>query len=188
MSSVDNDRSQSSVWVWCDLEMTGLEPSEDKILEVSCILTTSDLREYTATPFSEVVYQPDSVLNAMSEWCIEHHGNSGLTEACQKSKKSLSEIEAMLIAYIQEHTLPTDILYLAGNSIHMDRAFIKQYMKGLDSLLHYRMIDVTSIGIVCESMGIPRYEKEAPHRALDDIRLSIAELKHYQSGLVASNE
>lgn len=188
MSSVEHDKSQSSVWVWCDLEMTGLEPLEDEILEVSCILTTSDLREYTTTPFSEVVHQPDAVLHNMSEWCIEHHGNSGLTEACRQSKKPLSEIETQLISYIQEHTLPTDMLYLAGNSIHMDRAFIKQHMKGLDSLLHYRMIDVTSIGIMCEAMGISRYEKEAPHRALDDIRLSIAELKHYQSSLVVSNE
>lgn len=174
---------QAEVWVWLDLEMTGLEPKEDKILEASCILTTKHLREYTTVPFSEVISQPENVLTSMSEWCIEHHGESGLTQACLNSKKDLSIVENELIAYIQEHTLPTDTLYLAGNSIHMDRAFIKEHMKGLDSLLHYRMIDVTSIGIVCSTMGIEPFEKEAPHRALDDIRLSIAELKHYLAGL-----
>ena len=178
---MSNVVQQAEVWVWLDLEMTGLEPRNDKILEASCILTTKHLREYTTVPFSEVVSQPDSVLESMSEWCIEHHGDSGLTDACRQSRKDISAVENALIAYIQEHTLPTDTLYLAGNSIHMDRAFIKEHMTGLDSLLHYRMIDVTSIGIVCSTMGIEPYAKDAPHRALDDIRLSIAELSYYLS-------
>ena len=169
----------NAIWVWLDLEMTGLDVKQDKILEVSCILTTPELHGYTNESFSMVVHQNLDVLEAMSDWCIEQHGNSGLTQSCLDSDVSLEMVEGQIIRHIQSHTLPTDSLFLAGNSIHTDRSFIKEHMKGFESMLHYRMIDVTSVAMVCGSMGVSLYKKESPHRALDDIKMSIEELKHY---------
>ena len=169
----------NAIWVWLDLEMTGLDIKQDKILEVSCILTTPELHGYTNESFSMVVHQNLDVLETMSHWCVEQHGKSGLTQACLDSDVSLEMVEGQLVNYIHAHTLPTDNLFLAGNSIHTDRGFIKEHMKGFESMLHYRMIDVTSVAMVCESMGVSLYKKEAPHRALDDIQMSIEELKYY---------
>lgn len=169
------------VWVWLDLEMTGLDPQLDQILEVSCILTQPNLIQIGAKPFSEVVHHDNAVLENMSEWCIEHHGESGLTQSVRDSQLTLSEVERQLVQYVNEYTLEEDVLYLAGNSIHTDRQFIKNDMKGFDSLLHYRMIDVTSVGLVAESIGIEPYSKDVPHRALEDIIGSINELKYYIS-------
>ncbi|MCP8351775.1 oligoribonuclease [Candidatus Synchoanobacter obligatus] len=173
----------NEVWVWLDLEMTGLNVEVDQILEVSCILTTTDLSVYSGVAFSEVVHYGEDVLEGMSDWCIEHHGNSGLSQAVRESHKSLAEVEKKLIEYIQSQTLPTNVLYLAGNSIHTDRAFVKRYMPGLESILHYRMLDVTAIAMFAYSMGIPAFEKRSSHRALDDIKDSIQELRHYKDRL-----
>lgn len=177
----------NSVWVWLDLEMTGLDVKQDKILEVSCILTTPELHEYTSESFSMVVQQSQEVLDTMSDWCIKQHGESGLTQACLESDLSLEMIEKRLVTFVQAYTLPTDTLFLAGNSIHTDRGFIKEYMTGFESMLHYRMVDVTSVAMVCESMGITQYTKESSHRALDDIRMSIEELRYYVKKLNGNN-
>jgi oligoribonuclease len=173
----------NSVWVWLDLEMTGLDIKTDQILEVSCILTTPALHEFTSKSFSYVVHYDDNVLESMSEWCVTHHAESGLTQAVRESVHSLDSVEKDLIKYIQDHTLPTDMLYLSGNSIHTDRTFVKQYMKRLESVLHYRMVDVTAIAMFCETLGIDRFKKETTHRALDDILGSIAELRYYKAQL-----
>lgn len=173
----------SAIWVWLDLEMTGLDPDEDQILEVSCVLTTPDLIQIGSESFSEVAHYSDDVLNNMSEWCIEHHGLSGLTKDVQLSSKSLAEIEMDLVAFLDQYVMEGDLCYLAGNSIHMDRLFIKKHMQIFERMLHYQMIDVTSIAIFLATLGKERYQKDSSHRALDDIRDSINELKHLKEQL-----
>lgn len=177
----------TAVWVWLDLEMTGLDVNSDQILEVSCILTTPSLREFTTQHYTEVVYYDDSVLDNMSEWCIEHHALSGLTQAVKDSKQDLVAVEKGLLSFIHDHTMPTDTLFLAGSSIHADRTFIKRYLLGFESTLHYRMVDVTAIRMFCETLGIKPYEKVSSHRALDDIRDSIDELRYYKSAIENQN-
>lgn len=177
---------QDSLWLWCDLEMTGLS-EDDTILEVGAIITTPELQVITAKPFHKVIHHSKNELDQMSEWCIENHQLSGLTDAVLESKDSLSSVEQDLITFIRDNSLETDVIYLAGNSIHTDRAFIKKYMPGVESMLHYRMVDVTSIGMFLETLGIKRYEKASTHRACDDIVESIEELKYYTSKIPHDN-
>lgn len=173
----------SSLWLWCDLEMTGLSQEEDTILEVCCVITTPDLTIITPKPFHKVVSHKRIVLESMSEWCIENHQKSGLTTDVLKSDEDLPTVEKAFVEFIRDHSMDTDTLYLAGNSIHTDRAFIRRLMPAVESLLHYRMVDVTAIGIFLSTLGIEGYEKASSHRACDDIIESIEELKHYKSKL-----
>jgi oligoribonuclease len=165
--------------LWVDLEMTGLDPSKDKILEVAAIVTDWDFNELGS--YDAVINQPDSVLDAMDEWCTTQHGASGLTERVKNSRLSEIEAEAQLIEFTKKHcgeAENTKIL-LCGNSIHMDRRFLEQQWKQFDSLLHYRMLDVSAWKVVFEGKYKKRFAKPEEHRALADIRGSIQELKYY---------
>jgi len=174
---------KNSLWVWCDLEMTGLDVETDTILEVCCVITTPELNILTPKPFHKVIYHNKMALDQMSEWCIENHQLSGLTDDVLMSQDDLTTVEKLFIDFLQEHTLESDMLYLAGNSIHTDRAYIKRLMPGLESLLHYRMIDVTAIAMFLETIGMKKFDKASSHRACDDIIESINELKYYKKQL-----
>lgn len=163
--------------LWVDLEMTGLDPSKDKILEVAAVVTDWDFREIAS--YDAVIKQPDSVLDAMNEWCVDQHGVSGLTERVRESSLSEQEAEAQLIAFTKEHCGTDAMVLLCGNSIHMDRRFIEQQWKDFDQLLHYRMLDVSAWKVVFEGKFKKRFSKPEEHRALGDIRGSIMELKYY---------
>ena len=163
--------------LWVDLEMTGLDPAADKILEVAAIVTDWDFTELAS--FERVIHQPDDVLENMNDWCKTQHGASGLTARVREAAEPEQQVEAELVAFVKEHFAADVPVLLAGNSIHMDRRFIEQQWKNLDSLLHYRMLDVSAWKVVFEGRYRKKFAKPDKHRALEDIRGSIEELRYY---------
>ena len=117
----------------------------------------------------------------MSAWCIEHHGKSGLTEQVRSSTIALAEAEARTLAFLREHAV-AGASPLCGNTIGQDRRFLVRYMPALSAFFHYRSIDVTTIKELCRRWypQLPGYDKRETHRALDDIRESLGELRHYR--------
>ena len=176
----------SEVLVWMDMEMTGLEPERERIIEIATIITDGDLNIIAEGP-ELVVHQDDAVLAAMDEWNRTHHGGSGLTARVKTSTIDDKEAEAQTLAFINAHVPAKVRPVLAGNSIHQDRRFIRAYMPALDARLHYRMVDVSTI----KELGrrwfpgrlTQRPAKKESHRALDDVRESIAELAFYRRGI-----
>ena len=174
----------ADVLVWLDMEMTGLDPERERIIEVATIITDGQLTEVATGP-EIVIHQPDEVLGAMDDWNKSHHGASGLTERVKASTISEADAEAQTIAFINAHVPAKDRPVLAGNSIHQDRRFIRRYMAMLEKRLHYRMVDVSTIKELARRwypQVIARQPaKRDTHRALDDIRESIEELRFYRS-------
>lgn len=160
-----------------DLEMTGLDADNDRILEVAVIATDWNFKEIAT--YDAVVHQPDSVLKNMNEWCKTQHSASGLVEKVKASTKSSKQVEKELLSFIDKHFVADTPVLLAGNSIHMDRRFILKHWPKLDSRLHYRMLDVSAWKVVFEAKFAKRYVKPDKHRALEDIRGSIDELRYY---------
>jgi oligoribonuclease len=173
----------SDVLVWLDMEMSGLDPERERIIEIATILTDGQLTEIALGP-ELVIHQPDEILAAMDDWNTKHHGASGLTERVRQSQISDADAEAQTIAFIDAHVSPRDRPVLAGNSIHQDRRFIRRYMPVLEKRLHYRMVDVSTIKELARRwypQVIARQPaKRDTHRALDDIRESIDELRFYR--------
>ena len=164
--------------LWVDLEMTGLDDVQDKILEVAAVVTDLDF-----TPLDtlhHVVFQTQEVLEAMNDWCKEHHGKSGLTAEVPKGTP-LAQVEQELIAFSGKHFSPKTRIVLAGNSIGNDRRFIDRYLPEFAKLLHYRMIDVSSFKEIFREKYRIGFNKANAHRAVGDIHESIKELKHYLS-------
>jgi oligoribonuclease len=161
--------------LWIDMEMTGLDVSREVIIEVAAIVTTFDMTELDT--YETVVQQPQSHLDAMDEWNTKHHGQSGLTARVPTGRPQL-DVENDLIEIVTRH-FPDKKPVLAGNSIAQDRLFIDRHMPRLAAKLHYRMLDVTSWKIVMVEKFRLDYDKKKNHRALDDIRESISELKFY---------
>jgi len=174
----------SDVLVWLDMEMTGLDPERERIIEIATILTDGQLTEIAVGP-ELVIHQADEILAAMDDWNTKHHGASGLTERVRQSQINDADAEAQTIAFIDAHVSPRERPVLAGNSIHQDRRFIRRYMPGLEKRLHYRMVDVSTIKELARRwypQVIARQPaKRDTHRALDDIRESIDELRYYRS-------
>jgi len=167
--------------VWMDMEMSGLNPDKDHVLEIATLITDSNL-EIVAEGPELVVHQPQKVLDGMDEWCQQHHRASGLTAMVQSSKISLAEAEEKTLAFLQEY-VPENNCPLCGNSIHQDRRFLYRHMPQLEAWLHYRNIDVSSLKEVVKRWypnagKLPR--KKGSHRALQDIRESIEELRYYR--------
>jgi oligoribonuclease len=175
----------SDVLVWLDMEMTGLDPGKERIIEVAAIITDGQLTELATGP-DLVIHQPDEVLAAMDEWNRTHHTASGLVDRVKASTVTDEDAEAQLLAFIAAHVpSPKDRPVLAGNSIHQDRRFIRRYMPRLDARLHYRMVDVSTIKELARRWFPQVLTKQPPkndtHRALDDIRESIDELRFYRA-------
>ncbi|KAL0879971.1 hypothetical protein ABMA27_002484 [Loxostege sticticalis] len=171
--------------VWVDLEMTGLDIDKDHILEIACLVTDADLNVVATGP-NLVIHQPDSILDNMNSWCVAQHGESGLTEASRKSPISITEAEKKVMEFVTSH-VPEKKCPLGGNSVYMDRLFLRKYMPNLDSYLHYRIIDVSTIKELArrwfqkEYSSIPK--KKFQHRSVDDILESIEELKYYRNNI-----
>ncbi|RMH50580.1 MAG: oligoribonuclease [Zetaproteobacteria bacterium] len=167
--------------VWLDLEMTGLDPERDTILEIATVITDDEL-EIVAEGPDLVVHQPESVLEGMDAWCRAHHGASGLTERVRASTVSLADAERRTLEFVAAHTERRSAP-LCGNSIHQDRRFLRRYMPELEAWFHYRIIDVSTVKELVSRWYGPEAvpEKAEGHRAMEDVRESIAELRHYRS-------
>ncbi|XP_047317436.1 oligoribonuclease [Impatiens glandulifera] len=171
--------------VWIDLEMTGLDVEVDKILEIACIVTDGNLTKMIEGPHL-VIFQSKECLDGMGEWCQTHHAASGLTEKVLQSKVSEKEAEMRVIEFVKEHVGSYTPL-LAGNSVYTDYIFLKKYMPELASLVSHVLVDVSSVKALCVRW-YPKENKKAPqkknkHRALDDIKESIAELKYFKENI-----
>ena len=167
--------------VWIDMEMSGLNPDRDKILEVATIVTDAELNVIETGP-TLVISQPPELFKSMDEWNKQHHTKSGLWDSVQASELTVEAAEDIILDFLAPFTIPGKNP-LCGNSIAQDRMFIFKFMKRLHEYLHYRMIDVSSFKEVvkrwCGEKALSP-AKQNKHRALDDIMESIEELKFYK--------
>ncbi len=163
------------------MEMTGLDPEVDLVLEIATIVTDAQLNILAEGPVL-AIHQPDSVLNNMDPWCIDTHGKSGLTERCRQSDVDLDSATRQTIAFLQNY-VPAKKSPLCGNTIGQDRRFMVKYMPELEEYFHYRSIDVSTIKELVQRWQpeiLGGFKKKGAHLALDDIRESIAELVYYR--------
>jgi len=176
--------------VWMDMEMSGLFPETDRILEVAVLVTDGELNVVAEGP-NLIVHQPDEVLAAMDEWNTSHHGESGLTQRVRESTLDESAATAAVVQFLEEHT-EKGKAPLAGNSVHQDRRFLARYMPEVEAWLHYRNIDVSTIKELALRWYPKQYAarptKKGAHRAMDDLLESIEELKYYRSALFVPSE
>lgn len=162
---------------WLDMEMTGLDVEKEVPIEVAVIICDLEFKELEI--YHAIIKQPKEYLDRMDDWNREHHGASGLTAAVPNGKPP-AEVERELTQLIDRH-FQGEPAVLCGNSIGQDRLFINRYFPNLAKKLHYRMLDVTSWKVVYQNMLGIKFEKKNSHRAIDDIRESISELRHYLS-------
>lgn len=183
------DRYQSNL-VWIDLEMTGLDPERDRILEIATVVTTNELDLVAEGP-SLVISVEESLLIGMDPWNTKHHTRSGLVSKVRESVITLEQAQESTVAFIQEHA-HKGLSPLCGNSVWQDRNFLRTHMPLVDTFLNYRIIDVSSI-----KEAIKRWYPNNPHsgfvktenhRAFEDILQSIEELKHYRKFFFSENK
>jgi len=166
-----------------DLEMTGLDHTRDVIVEIATIITDDELEMVAEGP-DLVIHQPDAVLATMDPFVVEMHTKSGLLEAIRASTVTLEEAGAATLKFIRAHVPVSKPVPLCGNSIGTDRRFLAAYLPEIESYLHYRSIDVSSVKELVRrwypQVRQARPQKAGNHRALDDIRDSIEELRYYR--------
>ena len=174
------------VLVWMDLEMTGLDPSRDVIVEIAALVTDDDL-EIVAEGPDLVVHQPPEALSGMAPVVSKMHTGSGLLIEIAASEVSLEEAGAAVLDFIRSHVPEAGTVPLCGNSIGTDRRFLAAYLPKIDEHLHYRSVDVSTIKELCRRWYPDAYAaapaKSSAHRALGDIRESVAELRYYRSAI-----
>ena len=171
--------------VWLDMEMTGLDPDKDRIIEVAIVVTDSQLNTLAEAPVA-VVHQPDAVLDAMDDWNKGTHARSGLIEKVKASSLSEAAAEEQLLAFLPQH-VPAKTSPMCGNSICQDRRFLARYMPRLEAYFHYRNLDVSTLKELVKrwkpeiAKGLV---KQGKHEALADIYESIEELKYYRENFL----
>jgi oligoribonuclease len=167
--------------IWIDMEMSGLDPDTEKVLEVAIVVTDSALNTVAEGPVL-VVHQPDAVLDAMDEWNRGTHGKSGLTERVKASRLTESEVEQRLVAFLSEH-VPPKTSPMCGNSVHQDRRFMARHLPALEAFFLYRNLDVSTLKELAKRWKpeiMAGLVKHGKHEALADIYESIEELKYYR--------
>lgn len=179
----DNARNQNLVWM--DLEMTGLDPEKERILEIATVVTDSDLNLLAEGP---VIYvkQSEMLIGAMDEWNTEHHTSSGLIDRVREEGVSEREAERETLEFLKEHVGHRESP-LCGNSIGQDRRFLVKYMPELEEFLHYRNLDVSTVKELASRWRpdiAGGLRKRNAHRALDDIKESIEELRYYREHFI----
>ena len=181
MAHAPNGAQETGALIWIDLEMTGLNPDTDRIIEVATIITDSSLNIVAEGPVL-AVHQPDEVLAAMDEWNKRTHAGTGLIERVRQSPHSEADVEKISLDFLQQR-VPKNKSPMCGNSICQDRRFLARGMPQFEAWFHYRNLDVSTVKelmrrwkpSLCNGLV-----KKNTHKALDDIRESIEELKYYR--------
>lgn len=185
MSDQNEQAGLSTNLVWIDLEMTGLDTANDTIIEIATIVTDQELNELAEGP-DLAIRQPKAKLDAMDEWNTRQHGQSGLVDRVLASDVTLESAQSQTIEFLQQWVKP-GMSPMCGNSICQDRRFMAREMPLLEQFFHYRNLDVSTLKIIAQRWApdvAAGFKKESDHRALADIRDSIAELKWYRDKLM----
>jgi oligoribonuclease len=173
--------------VWVDMEMSGLVPDRDRILEVAMVVTDAELNTIAEAPVF-VLHQPDSVLDAMDSWNKSTHGKSGLVDKVRASTFTEEQVEARLVEFLKP-VVGERLAPLCGNTVHQDRRFMARYMPLFDAYLHYRIVDVSTLKELARRWRpdvVQSFSKEGKHEALADVYESIEELRHYRRHFLVS--
>lgn len=178
-----NEKAQNLIWI--DLEMTGLDPRHDHIIEIAAVITDSSLNIVAEGPVF-AIHQPDELLNGMDEWNTNQHNKSGLVQRVKESNVTETMAENQMLEFLREHTVENKSP-MCGNSIWQDRRFLAAYMPNLEKHFHYRMIDVSTLKELALRWAPSIYnglKKESAHLAMSDIHDSINELRYYRKELL----
>lgn len=167
--------------VWIDLEMTGLDPDSDYIIEIATVITDSQLYTVAEGPVL-AIHHEDEILERMDEWNTKQHGRSGLLERVRKSTVSMRQAEEMTLEFLKQY-VPANTSPMCGNSICQDRRFLYRHMRELERYFHYRNLDVSTVKELVRrwTNGRDQFVKNSSHLALEDIKDSIEELQHYRA-------
>lgn len=174
-------KPNSNHLIWLDLEMTGLDPDADKIIEIATIITDRHLQVIAEGP-EIAVFQKDEILDGMDEWNTKHHTRSGLVERVKKSTIKEEDAEAQTLEFIMQY-VPPNKSPMCGSSICQDRRFLYKHMPKLEQYFHYRNLDVSTVKELAKHWHpeiAKGFKKKSKHQAMADIRESIEELKHYR--------
>lgn len=171
--------------VWVDMEMTGLDPEKERIIELAAVVTEPDLTVVAESPVF-VVHQPDEILEAMDKWNQSTHGKSGLIEKVKSSQMTEQQAQTQMLEFLKQH-VPPGKSPLCGNSVSQDRRFMFRYMPELEAFFHYRTIDVSTLKELARRWRptlLKGFEKRSKHEALADIYESIDELSYYREHFI----
>ena len=171
--------------IWIDLEMTGLDPEKERIIEMAAIVTDSQLNLIAESPVI-AVHQSDELLNEMDDWNTKQHNASGLVARVKESQINEAKAEEMMLQFLKQY-VPAGKSPMCGNTIYQDRRFLNRYMPELEKYFHYRLLDVSTLKELAFRWAPEVYagvKKDSKHLALDDIRESVEELKYYRAHLL----